>query len=66
MGIVSRDIISRLERDILPLEGLKLLSADNIINLGFRPIESAFLNAVFPSTQCLLAKACAHEGHCGI
>ena len=54
MGIVSRDIISRLERDILPLEGLKLLSADNIINLGFRPIESAFPNAVFPV-------GCTHE-----
>ena len=54
MGLVSRDIISRLERDILPLEGLKLLSADNIINLDFRPIESAFPNTVFPV-------GCTHE-----
>jgi protein ImuA len=54
MGLVSRNIISRLERDILPLEGLKLLSSDNIINLGFRPIENAFANAVFPV-------GCTHE-----
>src|SRR4051812_1126904 len=54
MGAVSRDIISRLERDILPLEGLKSLSTDNNINIGFRPIENAFPNSKFPV-------GCTHE-----
>jgi len=54
MYTVRRDIISRLERDILPLEGLKLLSTDNNTDLGFRPIENAFPNAVFPI-------GCTHE-----
>jgi len=54
MDAVRRDIISRLERDILPLEGLKLLSPDNNINLGFRPIENAFPTASFPT-------GCIHE-----
>jgi protein ImuA len=54
MDAVRRDIISRLERDILPLEGLKSSSTDNHISLGFRPIETAFPNAVFPV-------GCVHE-----
>jgi len=54
MDAVRRDIISRLERDILPLEGLKLLSTDNNINLDFRPIENAFPNGTFPI-------GCTHE-----
>jgi protein ImuA len=55
MDVVRRDIISRLERDILPLQGLKSLSTtDNHISLGFRPIEAAFPNATFPV-------GCIHE-----
>lgn len=54
MGMVRREIISRLERDILPLEGLKLLSTDNNISLDFRPIENAFPNHIFPI-------GCTHE-----
>ena len=46
--------ISQLQREILPLEGLKLLPTDNHIDLGFRPIETAFPNAVFPI-------GCTHE-----
>ncbi len=47
-------IISQLEKQILPLQGLKTLSTDNNINLGFRAIEKAFPNAVFPI-------GCMHE-----
>ena len=54
MDAVRRDIISRLKRDILPLEGLKSLPTDNHISLGFRPIETAFPNAIFPV-------GCIHE-----
>ena len=54
MDAVRRDIISRLERDILPLEGLKSLPADNNIHLGYRAIESAFPNGKLPI-------ACTHE-----
>jgi protein ImuA len=54
MDEVRRDIISRLERDILPLEGLKLLSTDNTITLGFPAIEQAFPHAIFPV-------GCIHE-----
>ena len=57
MDAVRSDIISRLERDILPLEGLKSLSTDNNINIGFRPIENAFPNATFPV-------GCIHEFLC--
>ncbi|HNP21786.1 MAG TPA: Error-prone repair protein ImuA [Panacibacter sp.] len=48
MDAVKRDIIARLERDILPFQGLKLLTTDNTINLGFRPMEQAFPHAQFP------------------
>ena len=54
MDAVRRDIIARLERDILPLQGLKTLSTDNNINIGFRPIEQAFPNSTFPI-------GCTHE-----
>jgi protein ImuA len=57
MDTVKRDIISRLERDILPLEGLKLLATDNNISMGFKPIEKAFPNASFPV-------GCTHEFLC--
>src|SRR4051794_7470065 len=54
MDAVRSDIIARLERDILPFEGFKMLSTDNNVNLGFRPIENAFPNATFPV-------GCTHE-----
>ncbi|PWT73523.1 MAG: Error-prone repair protein ImuA [Bacteroidetes bacterium] len=54
MDAVRKEIISRLEREILPLEGLKSLATDNHINLGFRPIEASFPNAIFPV-------GCIHE-----
>ena len=48
------DIIKGLEKTILPLQGFKTLATDNTINLGFRPIEKAFHNGVFPI-------GCMHE-----
>src|SRR6476646_4539256 len=54
MDAVRRDIIARLERDILPFQGLKVLSTDNNVNLAFPPIENAFPNATFPI-------GCTHE-----
>src|SRR3954452_2255464 len=55
MDAVRRDVIAQLERDILPLQGLKVLPTDNNITLGFRPIENAFPNkATFPT-------GCTHE-----
>ncbi len=50
----KKDVIAQLRKDILPLEGLKSLSSDNHINIGFRPIELAFPNAIFPV-------GCTHE-----
>ncbi|MDQ6763271.1 MAG: Error-prone repair protein ImuA [Bacteroidota bacterium] len=47
-------IITQLRKDILPLEGLKVLSTDNHIDIGFRPIELAFPNTTFPI-------GCTHE-----
>lgn len=46
--------IAQLKKDILPLEGIKALPTDNKINLGFKPIESAFPNTTFPA-------GCMHE-----
>jgi protein ImuA len=54
VNAVKNNVISQLERDILPLEGLKSLSTDNNINIGFSPIENAFPNSVFPI-------GCTHE-----
>jgi len=54
MDELRSNIITQLERAILPLQGLKLLSTDNNINIGFRPIELAFPNATFPI-------GCTHE-----
>jgi len=50
----KKNIITQLEKDILPFQGLKSLSTDNNISLGFRPIEVAFPNAIFPV-------GCMHE-----
>lgn len=54
MDIVRKEIISRLRKEILPLQGLKLLATDNNINIGFRPVELSFPNTVFPI-------GCTHE-----
>ncbi len=54
MSAIKNYIITQLEREILPLQGLKTLSTDNIINLDFLPIENAFPNKSFPV-------GCMHE-----
>src|SRR5216117_1300780 len=54
MDGLRSNIIAQLERDILPLHGLKTLSTDNNIDIGFRPIELAFPNTTFPL-------GCTHE-----
>jgi len=54
MDVVRDNIIAQLERAILPLQGLKSLSTDNNIQIGFRPLEEAFPNATFPV-------GCIHE-----
>ncbi len=43
-----RHIISRLQRDILSLQGLKRLPADNRLQFGLGPIDEAFPNNCFP------------------
>src|SRR5690242_7286574 len=48
------EIVSQLEKQILPLQGLKRLSTDNNISIGFPSIEKAFPNRTFPS-------GCTHE-----
>ncbi|MFT4155168.1 ImuA family protein [Parafilimonas sp.] len=50
----KENIIAQLQRDILPLQGLKKLDTDNDIPIGFRGIENAFPNAIFPV-------GCTHE-----
>ncbi len=54
MNGVRSNIIAQLERDILPLQGLKSLSTDNDVKIGFSGIEHAFPNATFPI-------GCTHE-----
>ena len=49
MVFAKNDIIQQLQKDILPLEGLKALSTDTKINIGFKPIEECFPNATFPT-----------------
>jgi protein ImuA len=48
------NIITQLQKDILPLQGLKALSTDPIITIDFPPIETSFPNATFPI-------GCVHE-----
>lgn len=43
------DIISQLQKAILPLQGYRSLSAINKLDIGFRPIERAFPGARFPT-----------------
>ncbi len=54
MGVVSRDVVSRLKRDILPLQGFKKLCTDKDVSLNCSSIESAFPNSTFPI-------GCTHE-----
>ena len=54
MNAIKNHIITQLEREILPLQGLKTLPTDNNINLDFLPIENAFPNKSFPV-------GCMHE-----
>jgi protein ImuA len=54
MDAAKRNILAQLRKDILPLQGLKVLSTDNHVNIGLRPMELAFPNATFPV-------GCTHE-----
>lgn len=47
-------VIAQLEREILPLQGLKKLTTDHDINVGLSSIENAFPNYIFPV-------GCVHE-----
>jgi len=48
MPDTKRDIISKLQKDILLWEGFKPPQADNADTFGLGPIEAAFPNGVFP------------------
>ena len=48
MPDIKRDIISKLQKDILLWEGFKPPQADNADTFGLGPIEAAFPNGVFP------------------
>lgn len=54
MDARTSDIISRLERDILSLQGLKPASIENSISLGIRSIDQSFPGKFFPT-------GCIHE-----
>ncbi len=51
---ISKDVITSLKKNILPLQGFKSLSTDNDIDLDFHPIENAFPKTKFPI-------GCTHE-----
>ena len=53
----KNQLITQLERAILPLQGIKSLPTDNDISLGMPSIEEAFPNATFPI-------GCTHEFLC--
>ena len=48
MSAERRNIISQLQRDILSLQGLKRLPADNKFQFGLGPIKDAFPDNCFP------------------
>jgi len=54
MNPCKSDMIARLRKDILPLQGFKVLSTDHPVSIGFRAIELAFPNGTFPI-------GCTHE-----
>lgn len=54
MHVAKADIIRQLQREILPLEGLKILPSDLQIDLGFPSLEQSFPHQTFPV-------GCIHE-----
>lgn len=54
MYLANEDIICKLKREILPLEGLKVLPSDVCIDLNFTSLERSFPNGTFPV-------GCIHE-----
>ena len=42
------DIIAQLQKDLLPLQGLKHVANNHTIDTGLGPINYAFPNGVFP------------------
>src|SRR4051794_25078134 len=51
---LARDIINRLQRDILPLEGFRNSPQNTNVSVGLPFIESSFPNSIFPT-------GCIHE-----
>ncbi len=47
------EIIAQLQKDILPLEGIKALPTDNKINLGFKPKKQLFQTPLFLQDACM-------------
>ena len=45
----NQEIISRLQKSILPLQGFKPLPGDNAPRFGLGPVEAAFPNGCFPT-----------------
>lgn len=54
MDVAKRHIIQQLRKEILPLEGLKVLPSDLKINMELPSLENAFPNKTFPV-------GCVHE-----
>jgi protein ImuA len=52
-GLV-KDIIDRLQRDILPLQGFRNSSQNTNVSIGLHSIECSFPNSIFPT-------GCIHE-----
>ena len=48
MELVKRDIIARLQREVLSLQGYKPASAGEEVDLGWGIVEKAFPNSTFP------------------
>ena len=48
MPTAKSDIIARLQKEMLPFQGFKRLSAEEELDVGLGPINQAFPNAVFP------------------
>jgi len=48
MHLEKADIIARLQKEILPLQGYKLSSGSNAVHIDLGPVLSAFPNGSFP------------------
>jgi protein ImuA len=48
MNMTKADIIAQLQKDILPLQGFKIIAKNAIGDVGLGPIKYAFPNAKFP------------------